>query len=318
MSPLIAPIIGAAGSLFGSIAGGIFGSKNQSDANSANMKLAEYKYDRDLDMWNRQNAYNSPEAQMRRYAQAGLNPNLIYGQGSSGNASSAPDFDAPNIGAYTNFGDFGASNAAGNYVAAFNADRQSELAASQIEYQKAMMAQAYATTTGIELENLKKNVENARAYFDYGLQTKYGEEQIKASLANSWQNVKTSQASQQNLLSQVGVNDARADLLYRQAATELERTKLTKAQTFQVYRNINLIGRNISHIDEQIKQLKKQGNLTDAQAASQWLIGHGLISKNESERTKADWLTIQIVTDIIAKGASMLTGGANAASQFIK
>lgn len=40
----------------------------------------------DLDMWNRQNTYNSPEQQMARFKSAGLNPNLIYGQGSPGNA----------------------------------------------------------------------------------------------------------------------------------------------------------------------------------------------------------------------------------------
>lgn len=34
------------------------------------------------------NKYNSPESQMKRYQQAGLNPNLIYGQGTPGNQSS--------------------------------------------------------------------------------------------------------------------------------------------------------------------------------------------------------------------------------------
>lgn len=33
----------------------------------------------------RDSAYNSPEAQMKRYKDAGLNPNLIYGQGTPGN-----------------------------------------------------------------------------------------------------------------------------------------------------------------------------------------------------------------------------------------
>lgn len=34
-----------------------------------------------------QNQYNTPEAQMKRYKRGGLNPNLIYQQGSSGNQS---------------------------------------------------------------------------------------------------------------------------------------------------------------------------------------------------------------------------------------
>lgn len=41
-----------------------------------------------LEMWNMQNAYNSPAAQMARYKEAGLNPNLIYGQSNSGGSIS--------------------------------------------------------------------------------------------------------------------------------------------------------------------------------------------------------------------------------------
>lgn len=55
-----------------------------------NMAQAQYENDYNEKMWNLQNEYNSPSAQMARYKAAGLNPNLIYSQGSSGNASSAP------------------------------------------------------------------------------------------------------------------------------------------------------------------------------------------------------------------------------------
>lgn len=41
-----------------------------------------------LDLWNLMNEYNSPAAQMQRFQDAGLNPNLIYGQS---NATSAPN-----------------------------------------------------------------------------------------------------------------------------------------------------------------------------------------------------------------------------------
>lgn len=49
-----------------------------------------------MQMWNLQNQYNSPAAQMQRYREAGLNPNLIYGNGSSsaGNATSAPQMES--------------------------------------------------------------------------------------------------------------------------------------------------------------------------------------------------------------------------------
>lgn len=48
--------------------------------------------------WNRQNEYNSPAAQMLRLSAAGLNPNLMYGQGTTGNAAviSAPSLGEVN------------------------------------------------------------------------------------------------------------------------------------------------------------------------------------------------------------------------------
>lgn len=51
-----------------------------------------------------QNEYNDPESQMERYKEAGLNPHLIYGQGTPGNASEMPkyqpaqmDYEKPEI-----------------------------------------------------------------------------------------------------------------------------------------------------------------------------------------------------------------------------
>jgi len=50
-----------------------------------------------IEFWHMQNAYNSPEEQMKRFSAAGLNPNLIYGRGESGNAGpiSVPDVQPP-------------------------------------------------------------------------------------------------------------------------------------------------------------------------------------------------------------------------------
>lgn len=63
----------------------------------ANKELAEYAYSKDVEMWNNANSYNSPEAQMQRLKEAGLNPNLVYGTGAVGNSSaSLPHYQAPN------------------------------------------------------------------------------------------------------------------------------------------------------------------------------------------------------------------------------
>lgn len=43
-----------------------------------------------IEQWNMENEYNSPAAQMQRYIDAGLNPNLIYGDVGAGLGASAP------------------------------------------------------------------------------------------------------------------------------------------------------------------------------------------------------------------------------------
>lgn len=68
--------------------------------NEANKDLAKYQYDMQVQQWERANEYNSPRMQMQRYQDAGLNPNLIYGNGSSSaglSASSSPEYNAPEI-----------------------------------------------------------------------------------------------------------------------------------------------------------------------------------------------------------------------------
>lgn len=59
--------------------------------NTANRKLAKQQRKWNEWMWDKQNAYNLPSAQMQRLKDAGLNPRLIYGSGSSNTGvSSSP------------------------------------------------------------------------------------------------------------------------------------------------------------------------------------------------------------------------------------
>lgn len=88
------------------VVGGIINAISGAKANQTNLQIAreynqtqkdiaEYQAQYNERMWNMQNEYNTPSAQMERYKAAGLNPNLIYGQGTPGNAQSAPS--APDI-----------------------------------------------------------------------------------------------------------------------------------------------------------------------------------------------------------------------------
>jgi len=68
---------------------------NQGAANRQNTKMwIQNRKWAEAD-WDKQNAYNSPKAQMQRYKDAGLNPNLIYGQ--SNTAGPVRSNDTPRV-----------------------------------------------------------------------------------------------------------------------------------------------------------------------------------------------------------------------------
>jgi len=60
----------------------------------------DLQYSRGWDVMEYQNFYNSPEQQMNRFRQAGLNPHLIFGKGTAGNTQSTPQMG--NRGKYNN------------------------------------------------------------------------------------------------------------------------------------------------------------------------------------------------------------------------
>ena len=86
-------------SLLGGIFSGAGAIASTAMTNRANRQLAEYAYSKDLEMWHRQNEYNSPQAQMSRLQAAGLNPAMMYGEGSqaAGQAKEMPKYNAPRM-----------------------------------------------------------------------------------------------------------------------------------------------------------------------------------------------------------------------------
>lgn len=61
---------------------GGYTTKDMADYSQAayNYQMQQQQQAFELEMWNLKNQYDSPAAQMQRYQDAGLNPNLIYGQ----------------------------------------------------------------------------------------------------------------------------------------------------------------------------------------------------------------------------------------------
>lgn len=101
----IAPLIGSAlisggASLLGNLFGGISSGSAQRSANETNLQIAQMNNQRQYQMFQEQNAfnermynqmqqYNTPTAQMQRYADAGINPYIAAGNVQTGNVQSA-------------------------------------------------------------------------------------------------------------------------------------------------------------------------------------------------------------------------------------
>lgn len=91
------PLAAIAGGI-SQLGSGLFGYLGQKQANKTNIQLAKDAREHDVNMWNMQNAYNTPAMQMQRLTEAGLNPHLMYGQGNTGNASTPQKAPVPEVG----------------------------------------------------------------------------------------------------------------------------------------------------------------------------------------------------------------------------
>lgn len=144
----------------------------QQRMNERNWELAEFNTIRNrqwaLDDWHMNNAYNSPEQQMQRYREAGLNPHLMYGNVANSPAAmvrshqtdvrsgAAPKLDNTAMMHANNMEASAVRSAVGNTLNAFIAIQQLK---NETELKSSQAAKNFAD---INLKN-----------FDFDLKTKY-------------------------------------------------------------------------------------------------------------------------------------------------
>ncbi len=299
--------ISAAISAGASLLGSIFGSKSSASAgleqvrlqNEGNMQLAQYQYEKNLEQWQRENNYNTPKSQMQRLADAGLNPMLMYSQGSTGQAASSPQYEAPKLSAYTgfNYGDFGASSA----VAALQRGQQLEqmeslreaqenLAKSQADYnrQRSMTEAVNRTYTEIK---------KAGQAFKNGLLSRYGERQIIASLSKSFQQVNTMKAQESNYLAQAELNTRRAEFAITQREHEELKKILTRVNTTKAVVATQVLKEQIPLLREKVRLVQEQTQLTREQSIHEVLKQNGTLLKNNLAKYVNDnWELLQVMS----------------------
>lgn len=113
----------------------------------------KYQNELNRENWEMQNAYNTPSAQMARYKEAGLNPNLIYGQSNTAGAISAPGM--------MESGSSQIDKAAGTIASFFSAKAMLAEIANKKKQNSLLQSQAdYVDeqTKGVALENKLKKI----------------------------------------------------------------------------------------------------------------------------------------------------------------
>lgn len=151
--------------LFSGITDGLFDLGNTVLNGYYNRKAASKQYQYQVDLWNMNNAYNDPSAQMERLRKAGLNPNLVYGNGSA--THTATMASAPNV--QSNRANFNFRD----YLAAY---REGELMKNQVKVSESEAKKAEAEAGIAQKDNA--------IYGSTGVNPRTGTTGVATALAN--------------------------------------------------------------------------------------------------------------------------------------
>ena len=271
------PVVGPVASAVGNVVSTNKANKTNMAINRMNndFNAAEAQKARDfqLDMWNRENAYNTASSQRQRLSEAGLNPYLMMSSGNAGIASSAgssaPATAAPPLSMQKQ--DFsGLTNSLSTALQLANQTKETNARVQNLQGQKSLFdAQANQTLANIDWYKLGdeyKKWSRETGLMRAGLQFQTDRQQLRNM---EWSNnlVKTQHVSllldneskgilnkyldegqrlQLNLLAAYYYDQmASGHLKYQQAVTELSKRLMYDAQTSGYHINNN-IARNTS------------------------------------------------------------------------
>lgn len=220
--------------------------KAQSIENEKNRKynkeLAEYQNKLNVEQWNRENKYNSPAEQMRRFQEAGLNPNLIYGQMSnapqlSGSLSSGAPSTPQDMSPLGNM-----RSVTGAALSAID-----PLTSAQIDNIKADTSKKNAETKSTEIQNF---IDENRAQFEEWLNKNQfmSPEQIQKLLDNGAD-------------SDLSLNQWKSLIEFSQAKENANLTNLSAQEKEKIVANYD------KHINAVLKQIYKALDESDSNIA---------------------------------------------------
>ena len=282
-----------------SLVGGVFGLIGGNQTNKANEKLnkeqmkfnaeqAEISRNWQEEMWNKANQYNSPVQQMQRLTEAGLNPNLVYGNGADATAAAVPSTQSANSGSLK------------PYQNSFGSAIQSAIMTNQLK-----LLEAQVNKTEQEAEKVGKEAEFI------GIQNMHEDARLSAIVRNLELDADFNQATYNNRvsLSHFELDSAKVDnyiknlnslylpeqleLSLRQGYQQLQNMVATGHLTYEQIKNLAantwFIGKQVEVIHSEIVRNLAQANSANASAqASRAQAGYyGSLTQTENETREA-------------------------------
>lgn len=268
--PVAAAIAGGLG-----LIGGLFGSnsarKQQERANQANIELAKMQNDFAIAQWERENEYNTPENQMQRLKDAGINPNMAYANGNLSNVSAqSPTIQRANVNPY--LGDAQNMQATiqnmlqlaqlKSIIKNTEADTKKKVADANVADTQSSVNEANANYLAIQA--LKSEAEKEGIQINNKLLEAYGEENFRLQLKEVESRI----------------------LLNKRNAAEKD------SQILLNHSNIALNDAKVSQIGWAIKHVRKQMEVADSEIYRNLQQGHLLSHQATTEQFKQAELKI--------------------------
>lgn len=282
--PVAAAILGGA-----SLLSGLGNVLSNESANETNKEIAKENRDWQMvenekarkyssQMWEKENVYNTPSAQMQRYSDAGLNPYLVNGQGASaGNAGAAnqpSQQGAPNS-VQVKPNDFGfIGRAADNAISAYNSVRSvdANVANQSAETEKTIINNAH------ELYRLTGDKNRVNDYIDSQLKGSKGAafDPDTSPLARSLKaDINRQEMEADRADSERAMNDAKSSVVrllgYRQGLASIRNLD---AMTEKYFGEVNKLSSDVNVNKANINYINKKAYAVGSEMAKNFAEAH--------------------------------------------
>lgn len=266
--------------LIGDVVGGLFGAAGTVSSNSTNLQavretnqaqreLAEYQWEQNIQQWKRENEYNSPQEQMNRLAQAGLNPYLVYENGNAiMPAGSSPNYEAPNLQAYQQQASplqdigKGVQQAGATMFDSYLRKEMQEAQLTKMYYDNEYtIAKTNTEVVNEQLATLDKALKNGLITKNQ-IENTYLPDILMGSIRDTEAGITKTQAEVENIKKTSALIDAQIE--GQRASTDLTRTQAEEAQKL-----IEKYQAEIANINQLTKTGKAQEALIEAQRVGQ-------------------------------------------------